>query len=272
MTRKNIAPLLCLGLSVTLFLQGCSTKLVGRSSNTPSDAYADVRIQVCLPSKRIYFNDLELDQLENHPSFTKYSQQQLELAPKIVRRVASSSNPRVINDSRVIHVYGIRIREVLSQRGLFSWNSGFMPLKDSTILDQPVYEKEYGHPTQDYVAISVSENGPEGTVEYWFKLPKRISTDSFTDWLDPVSMETDKTRSGDRFDIAFKLTHGIEMPIYPVSEDSPKMRVTLYRHHTEHNDPTSDSLPALTTARMKYRNAGVYEFVPKTNEEIPKCD
>lgn len=274
MTKKNIAPLFCLGLSVIMALQGCSSKLVERSSDTSSDSYTEVRIQVCLPNKRVYFNDLALEQLENHPLFTKYSRQQLELAPKVVRRIASSNDPRVLGDSRVIKDLGIGFGEVLIRSGEFSAGGGGIPLHGSTVANQPIYEKGYGYPAQNYVAIHVRL--PEKEIEmkdrltYWFKLPKTISPDSFTDWFNPVSMESDHT-SGPS--IWWKLMHRRELPIYPVSSDAPKMRVTLLRHRTLHNDPTSDSLPALTTARMKYKTtASVYEFVPKINEEIPKCD
>lgn len=271
----------CVALSVFMVLQGCSTNPAGGNSDTLSYANAEVRIQVCLPTKRIYFNDLELDRLENHPQFTKYSPQQLERAPKTIRRVATSSDPRVTNDPRVIHVYGIGFGKVLIRSGQFSDGAGFMPLKDSTVADQPVYESGYGYPAQNYVAMHVRipdrEKGPEGRVTYWFKLPKTISADRFTDWFNPDSMEAERTKGGDRLPIWWKLTHGGDLPIYPVSADAPKMRVTLLKRHAEHNDPTSDPLPALTTARMKYRKATsdqqfVYEFVPKANEVIPKCD
>lgn len=235
------------------------------------DANTEVQIQVCLPTKRVYFNDLELDRLENHPLFTKYSQQQLELAPKTIRRVATSS------DTRTIHAYGINFGEVLIRSRQFSDVSGFMPLKDSTVADQPVYEQRYGHPAQNYIAMHIrlpdQEKSPEGSVTYWFRLPKTIPDDGFTSWFNPVSMEP----GGERFPIWWKLTHGGDMAIYPVSADPPKMRVTLLKRHAEHNDPTNDTLPALTTARMKYKTATsgqqfVYEFVPKPNEAIPACD
>jgi len=271
----------CLGLSVLMALQGCSTNPVGWNSDTQSDTKAEVRIQVCLPTKRIYFDDLELARLENHPLFTKYSQQQLELAPKTVRRVATSSDPRVTNNPKVIRDYGVGFGEVLIRSGQFSDGSGFMPLKDSTVADQPVYEQGYGYATQNYVAMHVRlpdrEKGPEGSVTYWFKLPKAISADKFTDWFNPVSMEPEQTKGGERLPIWWKLTHGADLPIYLVSADAPKMRVMSLERRPEHNEPTSDSLPALTTARMKYRTATsgqqfVYEFVPKANEAIPKCD
>lgn len=256
-------------------LQGCSTQLV-RSSDSPSDTYTEVRVQVCLPNKRVYFNDLKLDQVENHPLFTKYSRQQLEIAPKVVLRVTASDDPRVSGDPRVIKDFGIGFGEVLNRSG-FSNSSGVIHLEGSTVANQPVYEQGYGYPAQNYVAIHVNlldQGKGKDRLTYWFKLPKTISADSFTDWFNPVSMESEQTRVSEHLpQIWWKLTHGGELPIYPVSSDAPKMRVTLLRHRAQHNDPTSDSLPALTTARMKYKtSASVYEFIPKTNEEIPKCD
>ncbi|MDR3370402.1 hypothetical protein [Rhodoferax sp.] len=261
-----------IGCSAILVLLGCSTSPIGLNGNVKSNAKADVRIQICLPAKRIYFNDLELDRLENHPLFTKYSPKQLELAPKVIRRVAASS------DLRAIQVYGLGYGEVLTQSGHFSDSSGFMPIKDSTVANQPVYERGYGYPAQDYVAIHVRlpdrEKGPEGNVTYWFTLPKTIPDDKFTVWLNPVSMEPD---SATGVGLWWKLTHGGKLALYPVQNDPPKLRVTLQNRQAEHKDPTTDTLPALTTARLKYRTASsdqqfVYEFVPKSNEAIPACD
>lgn len=259
----------CMGLSILLILQGCSTS--PRVGDPQFDANTEVRIQVCLPNKRVYFNDLVLDRLQNHPLFTKYSQQQLDLAPKTIRRVASSSDPRVIHD------YGIGFGEVLIRKGQFSDGKGFMPLHASTVVDQPIYERGYGYPAQNYVAMHVrlpdSDKGPEGRVTFWYTLPKHIPHDGFTDWFKPISMEPE----GERFPIWWKLTHGGDLAKYPVSPDPPKMRVSFKKRHTEHSDPTTDTLPALTTARMKFKTATsdqqfVYEFVPKANEAIPACD
>ena len=258
-----------IGCSAILVLLGCSTSAAGPDFNVKSDDNAEVRVQICLPAKRIYFNDLELDRLENHPMFTKYSPQQLELAPRIIRRVAAS------NDPKVIQVYGVNFGEVLIRSGQFSDGSGFMPIKDSTVANQPVYDRGYGYPVQNYVAIHVRlpdrEKEPEGSMTYWFTLPKTIPDDKFSVWLDPVSMEPPGGQ------LWWKLTHGGDLVIYPVSADPPKMRVTLRKRQAEHNDPTTDTLPALTTARLKYKTATsdqqfVYQFVPKSSETIPACD
>lgn len=260
--------------SAILVLLGCSTTQTGHNGNVKSDANSEVRIQICLPAKRVYFNDLKLDQLENHPQFTKYSPQQLEQVPKVIRRVAVSGDPKAIQ------VYGVSFGEVLTWSGQFSDSSGFMPITDSTVANQPVYERGYGHPVQEYVALHVRlpdrEKGPEGSATYWFTLPKTIPDDKFTVWLDPVSMEPEPA-TGAGAKLWWKLTHGGELVLYPVPANPPKMRVTLQKRQAKHNDPTTDTLPALTTARLKYKTATsdqqfVYQFVPKSNETIPACD
>jgi hypothetical protein len=263
-------------------LLSCSMNGTAQSPNASSNADIEVRIQVCIPTKRIYFDDVRLERLENHPQFTRYSEQQLELAPKTIRRAAPSSDPRVTGDPSVIRNYGINFGEVLNRSGLYSDGSGFMPLRDSTTADQPVYEKGYGYPAKNYVAMHVRI--PEGDMgqgarvpTYWFRLPGTIPADGFSDWFPPASMESGSTTGSSSTPVWYRLTHGGDLPIYPVSADAPKMRVTLLRQKPTHNDPTTDFLPALTTARLRLRTATsgpqfVYEFVSKTNEVVPKCD
>jgi hypothetical protein len=127
--------------TLLLGLLACATNSEAQVANLKPDTSVTVRIQICLPTKRIYFTDLELDRLENHPLFTKYSAQQLELAPKTIRRITASSDPRAIQ------VYGISFGQVLNREGQFSDGSGFMPIKDSTLANQPVYEAASIHRT-----------------------------------------------------------------------------------------------------------------------------
>src|SRR5450830_243911 len=274
---QNIGRGICYPAIVALL--GCSTQPTGLNGDASSDGNAEVRVQLCLPAKRVYFNDIELDRLINHPQFTSYSPQQLELAPKVVRRIATSSDPRAIQ------FYGINFGAVLNGPGGYTDGAGVMSIKGSTVANQPVYENGYGYPAQNYVAIHVrlsgQEHGPEGNVTYWFTLPKTIPDDKFSAWLNPVSMEPERATGVDA-KLWWKLVNGGDLAIYPVSANPPKMRVTLQKfalqqRQTAHKDWTTDTLPALTTARSKYRTETsnqqfVYEFVPKSIEAIPSCD
>jgi hypothetical protein len=176
-----------LALSLLISLQGCGANPVERSKERQLEQTPKLRIQVCLPSKRIYFNNLELDRVQNHPLFTKYSPHQLDMAPKTIRRVAPPGDPRVANNPYVTHQYGINFGEVLNNSGGFSDGAGVIPLEDSTVADQPVFEAGYGFPVQKYVAIHVRpldrEKGREASPTYWFKLPKKISNAGFTAWF-----------------------------------------------------------------------------------------
>ena len=65
------------------------------------------------------------------------------------------------------------------------------------------------------------------------------------------------------------------MPIYPLSAPPLKMRAMLVKRYIAHDDPTSDYLPALTTARTKYKARdpqALHEFLPESRVAIPKCD
>jgi len=269
-------------LSLVLLLEACHAQPLGPGNDFRANADREVRIQVCLPGKRVYFNELQLDHLQNHPLFTKYSQQQLELAPKTVLRVASLSDPRVDKDPRSIRSYGISFGEALSRSGGYSYGSGFMPLAGSTGADQPVFEKGYGNPAGNYVAVSV--RFPEGNMKsiatspvFWFRLSKTIPPDGFSNWFSADSMETNSSPGSAGSSWWYRLAHGGDLPVQPVAIDSPKIRVALRQRPDTHDDPAIDTLPALTTARLKFRTASsdsqfVYEFVAKTNEGIPKCD
>jgi hypothetical protein len=263
------------GVLVLIMTLGYSTNAA--SQGTAIRAEPEVRIQVCVPTKRIYFNDLELTQLENHPMLTSYSKQELELAPKTIRRVAPFDDPRVIGDPRVVRTYGINLGEALNTDGGFSFGSGFIPVEDSTVSGQPVYEKGYGYPARSYVAIRVGLLNPDvkpGSTPptFWFRLPSIVPTDNFSDWLPPVSMESEPSIT----QFWYGLSNGRNLPTQAVSADSPKIRVVLRKNRQTHTDPSKDFLPALTTAKLTLRTATsgsqfVYEFVAKTNEVIPDC-
>lgn len=268
----------CVAMASLTLLPGCSTSISSQGGIMRANADTVAKIQVCVPTKRIYFTELQLDRLENHPNFTRYSKQQLELAPKTIRRVAPRDDPRVINDPRVVKGYGLAGEMILNTSGLYSAGTAFMSVKDSTTSHQPVYEMGHEYPASNYVAISVRlvnadvEQGVKAPT-YWFKLPANISADGFSGWFPPHSMEKDPSSTS----FWYRLTQRGDLPIHPVDVDPPKMRIKLLKSRPAHNDPTIDSLPALTTARLTLKTATggpdfVYEFVAKTNEVIPSCD
>lgn len=250
-----------IALSSLLAAGGCATGT--RYQGPGSSAENALRVQVCLPDKRVHFSDFAVERLENHPTFTRYTSQQLAMAPTVIRRVAASADPRTIQD------YVVRLGDVRNNQGIKSEGSGSISLADSTVSDQPVFDSGARHPTRDYVALKVAA----GNVFFWYKLPREIAVGRFSPWFAASSME----QSGSRPGIGLKLLRGGGIDMTPVAPGAPKMRVTLVKPGDKHLDPKADYLPALTTARLRYRTEKdgsqfVYEFVPKSEETIPACD
>ena len=254
-----------------LILNGCNTAERANPWNANSSKH--VRIQVCLPTKAVKFEDVVLDRLENHPTSPPrpYSRAELETAPKTVRRMVPSESPGAIDNPFLPY------EEVRKNSGLFSAGGGPISLRDSTITGQPVYEEDFTQPVNELVAFAVGIRGSETkdgeALQYWYTLPREIPVKVFSGWLAPISM----IPPGYRPPPSFTLTHGGKLPILPVIGDTPKMRVSLVEPPTYQRSPANDFLPALYTARKNFKSNDsgrffVYEFVEKSNEAIPACE
>lgn len=259
---------ICIVLFGVITAQGCATtEQFNRSRVGATD---HVRIQICLPTKIVKFDAIVLDRLENHPNYTHYSAQQLDLAPKTVRRLAPSSDPRAIKS------ISIPFEEVRNRSGIFSQGGGSISLRDSTMADQPVFEAGHTFPAKDYIAFNVNAPDPRpaatGRVNYWYVLPKDIPVGVFSKWLKPVAMELE----GQKTSIGWTLVHGGKLLTSPVIGDPPRMRASLAELPKHGLNPRTDELPALTTARKKFRKPDsgpdfVYEFVEQSEGVIPDC-
>ncbi|MEM8511658.1 hypothetical protein RCH14_000949 [Massilia sp. MP_M2] len=261
---------LVVGLCGILILQGCNT--AEQANPWKASSTKHVRIQVCLPTKVVKFEDLVLNRLENHPTSPQrpYSQAELEIAPKTVRRMVPVESPRAI-DSPLLPYEQVR------KRSGFSIGRRLISLEDSTIADQPVFEEGFTQPVSELVAFAVLIRGKETkadeATQYWYTLPKEIPVGVFSGWLAPISM----IPPGYSPHPSFSLTRGGMLPIFPVHGDTPKMRVSLVEPPTYKRSPATDFLPALYTARTKFKSDDsgrffVYEFVEKSGERIPACE
>lgn len=265
--KRIIRSAFLLVLLIIVSQQGCSNKQQHLGAQFEPNTV--VRIQVCVPDKQVYFKDIVLDEVENHPKTTKYSPEQLNLAPKTVKRVDTSSN-----DPKAIDRYWIGFGEIRNHNGIQSSGGGAISLRASTVSNQPVFGNGgYGAPPQDYLALTVDlMNTPSrNRIIYWYKPPNTIPVGRFTSWLSPTST-TPKKNYTDSRDKLFR-QEGIYASTIP--NNAPKMRFSLESplKRRKHDDPTVDNLPALTTARKYYGTAAnIHEFVQKSNEKIPSCD
>lgn len=268
LTMRQTRVLIWMALAGASLLQGCAAN--GPLNRSQVGDTTEVRIQFCLPTKIVKFDDLTLDHLENHPTYTHYSSEQLARAPRTIRRVVRSDDAGAID--RLFLTYS----EVLKQDGLFSEIGGSVALSDATVADQPVFERGYTRPAGDYVAFSVLGPDPRPgvtvQVRYWYVLPKNIAAGTFSAWLPPVSMEPADRQDG----TDWTLLRGGTLLAVPVVGAVPRMRVSFAKLPLANRNPATDTLPALTTARRHLRVAEskqdfVHEFVEKSSATIPAC-
>ncbi len=262
------------GLFICLYVSACTSG----ASIHKNPFQEQVVVQVCIPNKRIYFDTIHVENVKNHP-ITKYSSQELALAPKTIRRVASFSDTRLAKDPRGTREVSIPFTDVTRNRFVASTSSSHIAIADSTTSGQPIYEIRLMTPASDYVGLEVvlPKEGHEGNKNnhYWFKLPSSISKKEFSGWYSPASMESGMS-TNESLSVERETISGRKMPIYPVDKYSPKMRVIL-KLRERHDNPVNDYLPAITTAKNKFEKPNITseffkEFVPQENENVPSCN
>ena len=246
-------------------------------------------IQVCVPNQEVYFEDVRIDlstipiakPLEEVrasnglPVGKKYSPEvgsNLQGNTETVRRWIVGAGPKSIPR------YFLPINEVLNRDGILSAGGGHFSLIDSTVTHQPVFEIE-GHRPQDYIslstAIEVERDGAKELVTYWFKLPRSIPTNQFSNWQEPVSQEDKATRESQKNPTWWDLTHNREMKLHPPSESAPKMRFKLMTIEDHYNENRFWIRAKRAVADKFYRVSGdernSRHYVPKQGTAVPPC-
>ena len=91
-----LKPQLVIAVLTVLGVSACSNKRMHISKLDPNTF---VQYQICLPNKKVYFKDIVLHSLENHPNFTQYTEEELKFAPKTVRRVIRKGDAGEIKEN-----------------------------------------------------------------------------------------------------------------------------------------------------------------------------
>lgn len=250
-----------LGLGFIAALQGCVAGLQG--ARAWRGERSNVRLQVCLPTRVVEFDEIVLDRLRNHPLWA-YPEAELALAPRTVRRVKPSADARTA--ARLL----LRYEEVFNDSPGLS--AGVLSLRDSTVHGQPVFDKGSPDRGSTASAMGITLPSPDNGVTYWFVYPHDIPADGFSAWMEPASM----IPVGHKSDPALALMARRQLPSYPVSRDAPKMRYARVPRPSPQRDAATDSLPALYTAREKFKLPDssltyAYEFVEQAGQPIPAC-
>lgn len=298
---------MCLWLMVTLVLQaGCAGQpmksgggVADRSRGKTHDNGERVAfpldekqmiIQVCLPEKTVEFKDVEIDLKgvagaktireeragNGHPELgtaidtAPVTDPQIDPDRVTVRRwiPGSGANP-------VIRSH-LGFGNVLDQDGVRSAGSGnSLDLWNNSERNQPIFETVGPRP-EGTLALRVTTeiNGEIST--FWFKPPKEIRKDQFTEWQAPISQErrNGQRRSGNP--TFWNLTHDRPMEIYPVTEPSPKIRYRLTSVEEYYDQYRFWKRAQKAVGEKFYRNVYGEErtqrhFVPRILGVVPGC-
>ncbi|MGC4060446.1 MAG: hypothetical protein QM749_06190 [Aquabacterium sp.] len=256
-------------MAVYLSMAGCAN--VQEEPGIKADYWTEehVLIQACLPARKVFFETITVDAVEC-PPYATCTQEQLQKAPKTVLRMADSPDPQAIH--RGFLGYG----EVTRSDGGFSDSADHIWLIGRTAKNQPVYEHPAWTRPRDYVAVhlyaAASESPQTPYIEYWFKLPKQLYTDRFTEWLPPVSSENERAADAQHA-TWWKLTHGRDMDMNPTPANAPRIRFKIWRDEDRHVPLEQMSAPALAAARRQYGKAtDMYRLIGMQYVPIPDCD
>lgn len=289
---KSIAQLITIIL--LLSINGCSSTL----SIEEFKAYINdqkalrVAVQVCLPSKTAFFEELSVDVTDMPESVPR---EQLGKMFRDAQAQKTYDNPyesqredrefqtirkwRPLESSSDFPKKFIAFGQANNVRGVVSYGGKTADLVSSTETNQPVFYSFTHERASDIIALSVrlstTRNGVSEPVSYWFKLPKGIGANDYTDWIAPVSEERPNVENSKR-PFFWLLTHGSEMPVLPPERDAPRIRYTLLSSEQYWNS-TKVGRRAINLVKLsrlispKPETEDLFHLVPVNVATIPPC-
>lgn len=251
-----------------------------------------VVVQVCVPTQEVFFEEVKVDLsgipkaktlveqreangIHGHRQYPSDASTKMEEQgdTEVVRRWIPHSGPQALSR------YYLPFGEILNRDGILSAGKSSIYLASNTDKNQPVFEI-HGHRVQDYIAletsVEVEKDGQHEFVKYWFRLPKELHKNHFTDWIMPVSQENTASRENQPFPTFWNLTHDRDMDIHPVDAYAPKMRFKLMSVRDYYDDNRFWLRANKAVADKYYKGLSQEErekvkFVPKRRQAIPGC-
>lgn len=283
-----------LALVCCTLISGCSTTSSVEEFNKYTSDRKALRVvaQVCVPNKTTYFDTLTVDVTDlpaniSYLELRKLFQDAVEYkaGEGFTNPYQSNSPNREYQTTRLwrkpfntsdYSQYFIAGGSAANVKGIMSAGSGAEYLADSTEKNQPVFLANLSERPEDILAVSVTPpKDDKGELrELWYKLPKEISKDKYTEWINPASEEGKKEQSG-KSPIFWLLTHGKELPIYKVNQDAPKVRYILmtmdeYAKYSEYGRRAINSA-RLQSMKSNPSDREHQHYVPAKRENIPPC-
>lgn len=254
-----------------------------------------VVMQVCVPDRTAYFDTITVDvtdlpenisEAELRQRFISAKEERMDELDKIAN--PSNSSERQFQQIRLIskpvnptdYPSGLMsISKADNVKGIRS--AGSVPggeMIETTEKNQPVFIGYNHQRPEDIIAVSVTPivDANQERITYWYKLPKSIPKEKYTDWQNPVSGETRSQQSG-RHPTFWLLTHDKELPIYDVEGNPPKVRYTVMTDEEAYKSRFSKrDARAMNAARLRYviehpSDTESQRYAPSEKVIIPSC-
>lgn len=279
-----------LAITIISSLTSCATQADLREVSNPMPRNEKrIIVQVCLPDRAVSFEDVEIDMTDIPKPKTMREMREanglLEAGSVriTVAKTESQDAPDRVTVRRWTYILDegalkrafLGFGEVLNQGGVPSSIGGHIFLWANSEKNQPIYELE-GHRAEDTIALNVSAEVNGEFVTYWYKPPRTIPEEKFSDWQEPISQETRDDKGRSRNGAFWDLTHGRELEIRPTIGTSPKVRYQLMTVE-EYYDQYRFWYRAQKAVSEKFYRGVVGEerdkrhFVPKIMGTIPAC-
>lgn len=173
----------------------------------------------------------------------------------------------------------IDISKVAQVKTVLSAGGASPKLYGSTESNQIVFyaftNERLGDVVAVYVKIPLTDRDDRVFVTYWFKPPKTVSKDVYTEWMVPVSEDRPDRKDG-KPSVWTYVTQGREMPLYPVGEHAPRIRY-ISMTSVEEGHVDDELRRARYTLQLQSLVKGVdinderHKFVSAKREKIPPC-
>lgn len=251
-----------------------------------------VLVQICLPDRTAFFESLDVDVTDMPAQIRRDEIGKMYSDAKALKTYdnpyKSSSSAREFQriqqwrpstSDTDFPKKSISFGKVSNVKGVVSDGGGSATLAGSTERNQPIFTAFSHERAGDLLAIhtgvQVNRDGVSMPIQYWFKLPKEIGTHGYTEWMPPLSEEKLTERTAKQ-PIFWLLTHGKELPIYPVGNDAPRIRYRLVssEEYWKFNDVGRRAMILTRLKRLTSStplNEELFHLVPALHEAVPPC-
>ncbi len=241
-------------------ISACGGRYLPSASDPYPGTLADliqpyVLYQICLPDRTLSFEEIKIDLKNIPPEVTKFqhwrnysdrieskpaSKRELQSAVDIESRTApdqrrESTVRKLLPVQRPSDFFGRQISSGAMEtwRNVSSQGLNKDKLIGETTNHQPVFETLWVPPSGVlglFTYVKEYGNWYDPISIYWFNIPNDLTSEFFTNWIDPVSEETKEQRTKSIYakdNSTWRIFRGKDIIKHQVSKDAPRIRYRI---------------------------------------------